>query len=384
MDFGPPTRPLLATPGLAPGVRLAGRYRLEQLIGRGGMAEVFAARDELLHRPVAVKVFPPGATQPETNGSSEMRLLASLNHPGLVTVHDAGEPTADPGTPAFLVMELISGPTLAQQLLHGPLEVDQVRAVGAQVAAALSYVHARGLVHRDVKPANILLTDPLTAPSEPIQVKLADFGIARLVDATRATAPGTALGTASYLSPEQVRGEPVEPATDVYALGLTLLEALTGELTYPGTAAESAVARLHRPPDIPVELGAHWSDLLAGMTALDPAQRPSAAGVAGALAAPAPRPAPAAAVPPGRPREDRDAATTVYASPWLRWTAMPRRTRTVTLAAVGALTVLVIAALSLTQDPAPSTPPARQQVSYPAVPGNLGTPLHRLQRAVQP
>ena len=160
---------------------------------------------------------------------------------------------------------------------HGPLPVRDIRALGAALAAALAHVHARGFVHRDVKPANILLDHG----REP---RLADFGIARALDGTVATATGAVAGTAAYLAPEQVRGETVGPAADVYALGLVLIEARTGRREYPGAMVESATARLYRRPVVPSGLPRGLAALLAAMTDPDPAARPSAAAVAAALA----------------------------------------------------------------------------------------------------
>ena len=390
MDTGSMTRPPQVPTASDEGEPLAGRYRLEGLIGRGGMAEVYAARDEVLRRRVAVKVF-PFLGSPETHrgsGHDEVRLLASLNHPGLVTVHDAGTPSAD--TPAFLVMELVPGPTLSVQLRqHGPLEPSQVAILGSQVAAALAYVHWRNLIHRDVKPGNILLREPLAGPDTAPVAKLADFGIARLVDATRVTRSGTALGTAPYLSPEQVRGETVGPPSDVYALGLVLLECLTATVAYPGSAIESAVARLHRAPDIPEDLDPDLRDLLVAMTHTDPAQRPGAAEVTEALAALAPdhvmttQTSPVGLLGAASPTRRRDRARTVRTSPWQRFRRLTGRARLVTAGSVAALVVLLAAGwVVLTPPPSPAAP-VRPAPSYPAVPGALGTDLQQLQKAVQ-
>jgi serine/threonine protein kinase len=149
----------------------------------------------------------------------------------------------------------------------------QVAEIGARLADALAYVHGEGLIHRDVKPANVLL-------GHDGRVRLTDFGIARLVDAAKVTATGLTVGTASYLSPEQVTAEPVGTAADVYSLGLVLLECLTGKREYPGSAVEVALARLSRPPHVPPDLADGWPGLLTAMTDRDPAQRPICAEVA--------------------------------------------------------------------------------------------------------
>jgi serine/threonine protein kinase len=173
-------------------------------------------------------------------------------------------------------MEFVEGETLSDAMRSRPLAAERLAEIGAAVADALAHVHARGMVHRDVKPANVLL-------GKDGSVKLTDFGIARLIDAAKVTSTGMMVGTASYLAPEQVAGEPVGPATDVYALGLVLLEALTGTREYDGPAIEAAMARLHRSPVMPATLPAGWPPVLAAMTAREVDARPSARDVAEAL-----------------------------------------------------------------------------------------------------
>ncbi len=255
------------------------------MIGIGSSAVVHRATDRRFGTPVAVKHFHANASAHDLRQQQqEMAVLARLDHPGLVGLHDGG---TEDGR-AFVVTDLVEGPTLAERISSGPpLDPAAVRALGAQLADALAHVHAGGIVHRDVKPANVLLG----ADGRP---RLADFGIARALDGAgaTATATGCVVGTAAYLAPEQVRGESVGPAADVYALGLVLLEALTGRREYPGLAVESATARLHRPPVVPAGLPGGLGPLLVAMTGSEPRERPPAAVVAATLAAaqaPAPR-----------------------------------------------------------------------------------------------
>jgi serine/threonine protein kinase len=190
-----------------------------------------------------------------------------------VQVYDAGTDTS--GRP-WVVMEFVEGQTLGDAIRTKPLPVTRIAQIGVAVADALAHVHARNMVHRDVKPANVLLgTDG--------SVKLTDFGIARLVDAAKVTSTGLMVGTASYLAPEQVAGEPVGPASDVYALGLVLLEAVTGTREYDGPPVEAAMARLTRSPVMPASLPPGWAGVLSAMTAREVAHRPTAEQVARAF-----------------------------------------------------------------------------------------------------
>ncbi|WP_300012133.1 serine/threonine-protein kinase [Pseudonocardia sp.] len=258
------------TPGPAagptPGALLGGRYRLQELLGSGGMADAYRAEDQRLNRPVAVKIFRPG-TDPdgERRFTEEAQLLANLRHPGLVAVHDF----AVEQHRAYLVMELVDGPTLAQELAREPYDAAAATQVGVELARVLAYVHDEGVVHRDVKPSNILV--------EPDgRVRLADFGISRLVGTSGLTSADGTIGTAGYLAPEQVRGETAGPPADIYALGLVLLEAMTGEREYPGDGWDSADERLRRAPSVPRTVPKPLRSTLVAMTAADPARRPDA------------------------------------------------------------------------------------------------------------
>lgn len=267
---------------------LAGRYDLVRPLGRGGMGQVWEARDTVLDRRVAVKTVHIGASDLTLAARfrREAVATAALTHPNIVTVHDAGLVPDDDGagTTAFLVMEFLPGRDLAATLRErGALPVPEALHVGERVADALAAAHAIGVVHRDVKPANVLL--------DGARVTVVDFGIAALARSaeTALTAPGSTLGTAEYMAPEQASGAPVSPAADVYSLGCLLFALLTG--TPPITAEHPvAVLRGHvddaapslaeRLPGAPAGL----VRLVDAMLAKDPAARPRAGEVSDALA----------------------------------------------------------------------------------------------------
>jgi serine/threonine protein kinase len=258
-----------------------GRYRLGRVLGQGGYARVYEAVDTSLGRTVALKVIEGEGADPSDAARvrSEIRLLASLSHPSLVTLYDARLAS----TPAYLSMELIAGPTLTDLIARGPMSAEDVARTGVEIAEAFAVIHARGIVHRDVKPSNILIRPGAHSGEKP-RATLADFGIASLVGATRVTRAETVVGTAAYLSPEQARGMPAAPASDVYSLGLVLLEALTGARPFAGrTPHEALAARLVAAPEIPARIPDAWRDVLERMTAVDPAERPDAAGLIVAL-----------------------------------------------------------------------------------------------------
>ena len=341
---------------------LGGRYALAEVLGTGGMATVWRARDEVLGREVAVKVLsPPYAADPgfAARFEREARHAAAVSHPRLVTVFDCG---VDGGTP-YLVMELVTGRTLRQVLDEaGPLPAGQAAAIAAAVCEGLEAAHAAGLVHRDIKPANIILAGG--------EVKILDFGIARAEGTAAGTATGIVLGTAAYLSPEQAAGRPAGPSSDLYALGCVLFEMLTGA---PPFTAESAVGLAHRHvhddpgppsarrPGVPASLDQMTTRLLAK----DPAGRPAdaAAARAGLLAVLAPdaAPVPPAASVPGAPRRRRG----------------PRRSETVLAAALtaalAALATLLVTGPGSTRPAAPAARPAAT-VTVPARPATVTVP----------
>ncbi|WAC68049.1 serine/threonine-protein kinase [Microbacterium sp. SL75] len=254
-----------------------GRYRLGRVLGQGGYARVYEAVDTALERTLALKVIDGDGADPSdvARVRSEIRLLASLSHPSLVTLYDAKLDAQ----PAYLAMELIAGPTLTDRIARGALPGPDVARIGREIAEAFAVIHGRGIVHRDVKPSNILIRPAAHAGESP-RATLADFGIASLVGATRVTRADTVIGTAAYLSPEQARGMPAGPASDVYALGLVLLEALTGSRPFGSrTPHEALAARLVAAPEIPAQIPPAWRGVLERMTAIEPNERPDATGL---------------------------------------------------------------------------------------------------------
>ncbi|WP_376741626.1 serine/threonine-protein kinase, partial [Amycolatopsis balhimycina] len=222
---------------------LAGRYEVGRLIGSGATARVYRAFDVRLAREVAVKIYDRDAVAlDQRRRLREMTIQGSISHPGVVALLDSGTESGR----TYLVMQLVEGENVAERLLGGPMPLAEVTALAGGLAEALAHVHALRVVHRDLKPANVFLSadGPL----------IGDFGIAHALDATHITGTGLIPGTAAYLAPEQVSGEPAGPPADVYALGLILLECLTGEREYPGTMVEAAMARLTRPPRIPEDV----------------------------------------------------------------------------------------------------------------------------------
>ncbi|WP_230862450.1 serine/threonine-protein kinase [Amycolatopsis camponoti] len=311
---------------------IAGRYEVGSPIGSGATALVYRAFDRELGRAVAIKVYDRRAMAvEELRRAREKTLLASVHHPRVVALFDSGTE----GDRPYLVMQLVDGENLAERLAAGPFTADEVGELGVRLADALAHVHARHIVHRDLKPANVLL-----GPDGPL---ITDFGIAHALDSTHITGTGLVTGTAAYLAPEQILGEPAGPPADIYALGLILIECLTAQREFPGTLAESAMARLHRAPCVPAGTPDPIAHALTRMTAREPADRPSAAQLPELLRGPSPT---------------LDEVPLAAAAP-------TRRRRVVAAAGVLAAAAAAAAAVVLTGQADPGNPPARLPEAAP-------------------
>jgi tRNA A-37 threonylcarbamoyl transferase component Bud32 len=250
---------------------IADRYELEELVGTGGMSSVFRAHDALLERRVALKLLHDHVARDEEQVERfrrEARAVAQLSHPNIVTVIDRGERDGR----QYIVFEYVEGENLKQLVVrNGPLPVRRALEVALQVGRALAFAHHQGLVHRDVKPQNVLL--PVGG-----EVKVTDFGIARSLDVEGLTQTGSVVGTSHYIAPEQARGQPVDPRTDVYSLGAVLYELVTGEVPFPGESFVAVALRhVNEPPPSAREHRPDVSPRLDGAVgramAKDPAQR---------------------------------------------------------------------------------------------------------------
>lgn len=257
------------------GTTLENRYRLDAELGRGGIGIIYRAHDTLLDRDIAVKVLSEATLTPESCARllHEARAAAQLNHPNIVSIHDAGETEmpARTGTTPFIVMELVKGKSLYE---YKPQSLDEIVAIAHQICAALDYAHAHGIIHRDLKPENVLIDADGTA-------KLTDFGLARTV-ASRFTAEGMIVGTVFYLAPEQALGQEVDSRADLYALGVVLYELTTGQLPFAGDDVLTVIAQhLHAPVAPPsthnVAIPPALDALIVQLLSKRPADRPASA-----------------------------------------------------------------------------------------------------------
>ena len=250
------------------GTVLGGRYRLIELLGQGGMATVYRARDSQLERDVAVKLLRPEyGRDPDffARFRQEAQSAASLNHPSVVAVYDYGTDEAGP----YIVMELVDGEDLASIIRRsGPLPPRQAARLAAEIGRAIAAAHDNGLIHRDIKPGNVLVTREGRA-------KVTDFGIARALAEAQFTLPGTTIGSVHYFSPEQARGEPAGPESDIYSLGIVLYELITGRRPWEGDSAASiATARLTGPVPSPSAVRSGIPPVLEAIDRKALAQRP--------------------------------------------------------------------------------------------------------------
>jgi eukaryotic-like serine/threonine-protein kinase len=364
---------------------LGGRYRLLCHIGSGGMATVWRAHDEVLDRVVAVKVLAgPYSTDPRARRRirAEARAAASLSHPHVTNVHDYGECVGDDGVPLpYVVMELLPGQTLSQRLAAGPIPPRVALRLCSEIAAALAAAHARGLVHRDVKPSNVILT--------PTGAKVLDFGIAVAAGPEEPEADGRLLGTPAYIAPERLTADMALPSSDVYALGVLIHRVLTNRLPWTAeTTTEMLNAHIFAAPaplpaidGVPIEI----NEVTARCLARDPDDRPDATVVAGifataaGLAVPAEDDGalPAASPPPPAQGPPPDAMPARPVSP-----GRPAVARRVLV--VGALVIALVTAAAAfrqaddgsstaegplsTQRPAQGTAPTREGEAPPSLP----------------
>lgn len=382
---------------------LAGRYRLERTIASGGMAQVWEGLDQTLARRVAIKVLHPhlaGDASFVARFRGEAVAAARLSHPSIVSVYDT---CSEQGIEA-IVMELVVGTTMRADLdEHGPMRLPAVLAIGTQVADALGAAHASGLVHRDVKPANILL-------AADGRVLVADFGIAKAAEGNDLTTAGAMVGTAKYLAPEQVEAGPIDGRADLYALGVVLYEALAGVAPFVAdTDAATALARLHRHPrplrelrpEVPEAVAAvvhqalqrdpahRFATAAAMRTALlaagaEPARAPSVAAAAAASAeaplpapqAPAPSPAPPMPAAPPAPVAPAPAAGVLAPPPPRPMAPEPavatRRRRWPAVLGIVAIAALAgIAIVGVRAEPAASAPlPVASAAPFDPPPGD--------------
>ena len=385
---------------------LAERYELRRLIGRGGMAEVWEARDRQLDRTVAVKLLDARFAHdaPTRNRfADEGRSAARVNHPNAVLVHDTGEHEQRP----FLVMECLPGTTLADELRDGPLPITRVHAVADDLLAALAAAHQLGIVHRDVKPANVLVAADGT-------VKLADFGIAKSLDEDSGrTLTGQVLGTMEYVAPERLEGRAATPASDVYSLGVLLYEALTGSVPHGGASAVDLLRSIksghvdrveERRPDVDADLAyvvhralevdpdGRWADaptMRAALTRPDVQPTVAVDAVGDTRAMPVPVPARTDAIAPAdEPVVDAGAEIAPRVATTLR---RPHVRRSLVVAIlVAAVIACVIAFVSSRDDDGSTVPiaPDEPRVTQPGepreqLPPSLDDALDALEEAVE-
>ena len=364
---------------------LTERYKLVSVLGRGGMGDVWLACDQRLQRDVAIKVLRPElAAEPRVRQrfEDEARAAAQLTHPNVVTVYDTGD---DNGTP-FIVMERLSGRTLADVVSEGSVSLEQAGRWADEILAAVAAAHGAGVLHRDIKPGNVLLAADGS-------VKVADFGIAKIADDLDATTTGVVLGTPAYLAPERLAGHPATPASDIFGVGVVLYELLSGHCPFPGDNPLAIAHAIQQGEIVPLrqrrpEVAPAMAAALERAMSVDPDDRFSSAAAMAAAVRPVVAPAPPAAV-----------AETVAlpVQPMQATTALPilvaRRSRApyAWIAVIVALVVLGVGVLLVARDSGDGSGSAGQTtVTQPSTPPvtvigvDLDAALRELEKAVQP
>ena len=384
------------------GSRIAGRYEVGEVIGTGGMGEVRAGHDSKLDRAVAIKLLRRDLVeQPDLKArfESEARAAARIAHPNVVGVFDTGEHEDVP----YIVMELLSGRTLADELDEGPLGAERVKRIGLEILSALEASHQQGILHRDLKPSNVLL-------AKDGSVKVADFGVAKITEGMDITMAGTMIGTPSYLAPERVNGEPASTASDVYSVGVVLYELLTGRRPFEADTPLGLLRAIQQEEPAPLSEICPGLDpwVAAAVTkamAKDPAERyqdaremlgdlgvePSAEVLdrTQVLDVPVPE-TEVIGAPAGLPETDPQPAaslqdpTTIVRPVGPGWRRLSRRNRLGV--AIWALVVLVFLIALIRPDTNTAGVPATGETTETAVPppSNLEDALNRLEDAVQP
>lgn len=386
---------------------IAGRYQVDELLAGGGMGQVFAGRDLKLQRPVAIKFLRPdmaAQTDLKARFEAEARAAGRLSHPNVVAVFDTGE---HDGTP-YIIMELLSGRTLADEVAQGPMDPQRARLTGLEILSALAASHREGILHRDLKPGNILLAADGTA-------KVADFGVAKITEGMDLTNTGMMLGTPAYLAPERVAGEPASESTDVYSVGVILYELLTGAKPFDADTPLGLVRAIQEDDPLPLDqvrpdLDASLAAAVDRAMAKDPGRRYSSAEqMAEALGAvvvvpktspdatrvipvagPSTRvlaastgptaPAAAAAGPSGAPAAGSGHPLYRGRQVWERLSG-PGRLRIL----VGVMLLLALLAIMRSAAaPGPSIPTPATQTSGTSLPASLEEALKRLEDSVKP
>lgn len=380
---------------------IADRYELGELVGSGGMGEVYAGRDTKLDRPVAIKFLRPDmASQADLRSrfEAEARAAGRLSHPNVVGIFDTGEHEGRP----FIVMELLSGRTLADEAAQGPSEEKRARQVGREILSALRASHVQGVLHRDLKPGNVLLTQDGS-------VKVGDFGVAKMAEGMDLTQAGMVLGTPSYLAPERIAGEPASESTDIYSVGVMLYELVAGRRPFEADTPLGLIRAIQDEPVPPLDaerpdIDPGFAAVVARAMARDPEERYiSAAEMEADLIEERSSPAPAedaavtAAPNPTRvletPESLHPTKPTVVSRPApprpkraSAWERLPSRLRW-RIVAVGLFLLLALVLVRAVAAPGPeeaAPTPAATTAQNDSIPASLEDALDRLEEAVQP